>query len=536
MKKLRHTIIISGLIAFFSLSFAPPCPAAQMGDLMKKFVVAGDDFFEWFPAGDYNSVENQYAVYYRISGFLDPAQTGLWLSGLNGHHIAYDGTTSDPIGCLTTPGLGLQAWAKPAYNPFRNEYLVSYVVEQEKTGWDVVARIVDAQGNCITETMVISAQTAQAQHPFIVFNPVRKVYFITWDDNRNGTNQNDVFGIMLKEDGSVATEEFVICDAPGDQIFTDMALNTSDGSCLITWEDFRYVDQWRSNGDIFGAVVSAAGEIIKKDVPVCDDTGKENEGDQRQQHQAYNSKANSYLVVWWDERPTTQNAAVYGRIINANGEPAGNDFVFVDAPRPQIFCSPRYHEKSDRFFAVWDDERDADPNSQDAAKRSQRDIYGRWFLPSGAPDGPEIPIEINNGEQRDPKLIYNPLMDTFLIVWRNYNVTEAGGGGAPIGGGHITEAPGNVDGMLYGVPSFMTARVTDKNTEAPLQDAAATVWSFGSKVSVQTNAGGWFNIFENGQKKGFYLLVTRRDGYRTSFDLATYSGEPLDVRIQLTAK
>ena len=27
-------------------------------------------------------------------------------------------------------------------------------------------------------------------------------------------------------------------------------------------------------------------------------------------------------------------------------------------------------------------------------------------------------------------------MDTFLIVWRNYNVTETGGGGAP-----ITDAP-----------------------------------------------------------------------------------------------
>jgi hypothetical protein len=536
MKKVKQIFIISGFIAVCFLSFAPPAPAAQMGDLMKKIVIAGDDIFEWFPAGDYNSMENAYAVFYRISGYLDPAQTGLWMSALNGHLISYDGTASDPIECLTTPGTGLQAWAKPAYNPFRNEYMVSFVVGQEKTGWDVVARIVDAQGNCISETMVVSALTAQAQHPFIVFNPVRKVYFITWDDNRNGSNQNDVFGIMLKEDGSIDTEEFVICDAAGDQIFTDMALNTSDGSCLITWEDFRHVDQWKSNGDIFGAVVSGNGEIIKKDIPVCDDNAKENEGDQRQQHQAYNSKANNYFVVWWDERPSTQNAAIYARIINADGEPAGNDFPLVDAPKPQIFCSPRYHEKTDRIFAVWDDMRDADPDSQDAAKRSQRDIYARWFLPTGEPDGPEIPIETNNGEQRDPKLIYNPLMDTFLIVWRNYNVTETGGGGAPIGGGHITEAPGNVDGMLYGVPSFMTGRVADKNTGAPLQDAATTVWSLGSKVSLQTNAGGWFNVSENGQKKGWYLLITRKDGYRTSFELARYSGEPLDIKIQLTAK
>ena len=93
-----------------------------------------------------------------------------------------------------------------------------------------------------------------------------------------------------------------------------------------------------------------------------------------------------------------------------------------------------------------------------------------------------------------------------------------------------------MDGMLYGVPSFMTGRVADKNTGMPLQDAATTVWSLGSKVSLQTNAGGWFNIAENGQKKGWYLLITRKDGYRTSFKLASYSGEPLDMTIQLTAK
>jgi hypothetical protein len=534
MKQIQLTASWFVIISVFLFWSVTPSSSAQMGGLMKQITIAGDSFFEWFPAGDYNSIENEYASFYRISGYLDPAQTGVWMSGLNGRRISYSGVVPDPITCLTIPATPLQAWAKPAYNPFRNEYMVSFVEGQEKTGWDVFARIVDAQGNCISDKIVISDLPAQSQHPFIVFNPIRKVYFITWDDNRNG--KNDVFGIMLKEDGSIDKEEFVVCDAPGDQIFTDMVLNTSDGSCLITWEDFRNVDQWKSNGDIYGAVVSGTGEITKKDIPICDDHGKENEGDQRQQHQTYNSKANNYFVVWWDERPTTQNAGIYARIINANGEPAGDDFLLVDAPKPQIFCSPRYHEKTDRIFAVWDDKRDSDPNSPDEKKRNQRDIYARWFLPTGEPDGPEIPIETNNGEQRDPKLIYNPLMDNFLIVWRNYNVEEAGGGGAPLGGGHVTEEPGNVEGMLYGVPWFMVGRVMDKNSGAPLQDAATTLLSLGTHALLQSNEGGWFTIAEDSQKNGWYLLITRKQGYRTSFDLVQYKGEPLDVRIHLAPK
>ena len=234
---------------------------------MKKITIAGDDFFEWFPASDYNSIENEFLVSYRISGFLDIEQVGVWLSGINARRIAHDGTVlGDPIANITTPGTGLQAWSKPAYNPFKNEYMVSFVLGTEETGWDLFARILDAQGNPVSEIITISAIPAHSQHPFIVFNPIRRVYFITWDDNRNGTNQNDVFGIMLKEDGSIDKEEFVVCDAPGDQIFTDMAVNTDDGSALVTWEDFRNVDQWKSNGDIYGAMVSGDGEIIKKDI------------------------------------------------------------------------------------------------------------------------------------------------------------------------------------------------------------------------------------------------------------------------------
>jgi hypothetical protein len=535
--KQRASVRTAILVAISCILFFSNQSGAAMGDYMKKIVIAGDDFFEWFPAGDYNSLENEFLVSYRISGYLDTAQVGVWLSGINARRIAHDGTVlGDPIENITTPGTGLQAWSKPAYNQFRNEYMISFVLGKEGTGWDLFARILDAQGNPISEIITISAIPAQSQHPFIVFNPIRRVYFITWDDNRNGTNQNDVFGIMLKEDGSIDKEEFVVCDAPGDQIFTDMAVNTDDGSALVTWEDFRNVDQWRSNGDIYGAVVSGIGEIIKKDIPVCDDHGKENEGDQRQQHQTYNSKADNFFVVWWDERPTTQNAAVYARIINANGEPAGDDFLLVDAPKPQIFCSPRYHEKTDRIFAVWDDMRDSDPDSQDEDKRSQRDIYARWFLPTGEPDGPEIPIETNNGEQRNPKLIYNSLTDSFLIAWRDYNVDETGGGGAPIGGGHITEAPGNVVGMVYGTPSFITARAVDKHTRNPVNDASVAIWGIGLKSSLKTNAGGWFNIADEGQRKGWYIAVARKSGFRMAVKLIRYTGKPVDTTIELSSR
>ena len=504
--------------------------AGEMGGVMNPIVIAGDSFFEWFPSGAYNSIENEYVEFYRISGYLDHDQPETWLSGINGRIISYSGEVQPtPIATITTPGPAIQAWAKPAYNPFKNQYMVSYVQGQDKTGWDVFAVILDSQGNPVSDRIIISNAPTQAQHPLIVFNTVRKVFFITWDDGQN------IFGKMLKEDGTIDRDEFMVCDSEGEQVFTDMALNTRDGSCLVTWEDFRHVSNWREDGDIYGTLVSSTGEILKKDIPVCDDFGTDSAGDQRQQHQAYNSKADNFFVVWWDERPSTMDGGIYARIINADGEPAGKDFLLVDEPNPQIFCSVIYHEKTDRIFAVWDDKRDADPESEDEVLQDRKDIYARWFKPDGTPDGPEISIEKQDGQQRNPKIVYNGVMDQFLIAWRNYNVDESGTTGDAIGGGHISEAPGNVEGIIYGVPSFLTARIIDADTGAPISDATVRVLGIGESESVETNTGGWVNISEDGQKNGWYLVIAGGKGYKTHLDIIKYNGTGVDLTIELSS-
>ncbi len=111
---------------------------------------------------------------------------------------------------------------------------------------------------------------------------------------------------------------------------------------------------------------------------------------------------------------------------------------------------------------------------------------------------------------------------------------ETGGGGAPIGGGHITEAPGNVVGMVYGMPSFIKARVVDRNTYNPVANASITILGIRSKTTQETNAGGWFNIAAEGQKKGLYLAVVRKSGYQTAVKLMRYTGIPMDMTIKLS--
>jgi hypothetical protein len=190
-----------------------------------------------------------------------------------------------------------------------------------------------------------------------------------------------------------------------------------------------------------------------------------------------------------------------------------------------------YHQKSDRIFAVWDDKRDSNPDSEDEQEQGRKDIYARWFLPTGEPDGPEIPFELQEGEQRNPKITYNPLMNQFLIAWRNYNVEEEGGGDTPLGEGHITEAPGNVEGMLYGMPSFLLGRVMDEEAGTPIEDALTIIMGKGMLELTRTGPGGWFNLEEKLQSSGTYGILVLKLGYHLELQFIDYQDEPQEVTI-----
>ena len=124
-------------------------------------------------------------------------------------------------------------------------------------------------------------------------------------------------------------------------------------------------------------------------------------------------------------------------------------------------------------------------------------------------------------------------MDRFLIAWRNYNVEEEGGSEDPIGDGHINEEPGNVEGMLYGMPSFLLGRIVDKDTTAPIEDACTIIFGIGAAKLTKTNEGGWFNVEENSQAEGIYLVLVFKLGYLPAIQSVVYAGEPRQATIEM---
>jgi hypothetical protein len=144
--------------------------------------------------------------------------------------------------------------------------------------------------------------------------------------------------------------------------------------------------------------------------------------------------------------------------------------------------------------------------------------------------GTEFPISTEENNQRYTVVAYNPLMDRLLTVWRDELEEEVLDGG---GSGHVTASGGNIMGKIYGVPSFLTFRVLDQETGDPVQGALALVIGPAVPAMKRTNRGGWFNIAENAQPEGNYLVVLLKFGYHMTSQFVDYTGTALQETIAM---
>jgi hypothetical protein len=480
---------------------------------------------EWMPSVAYNSIENEFLIMWHSTGIREEGGENMY--SLHAQRISSDGKLlGESFSPLKSAGPERRLLPRAAYNPFLNEYMVSFAMGQEETDWDPFITILDGKGNTVVDSYPVSEQPTKSAHPNIVFNSVRRQYFMVYNDSRTGSP--DVFGIILDEDGTVLKEDILINTSAGDQMNPAVCYNPIDDTYLVNWEDFRNVANWMEDGDIYGALLDGQGNIIVNDIPMVDDHEVDDEGDQRVQEIAYNSDRNEFLTMWWDSSPSLDGGGIKGRIIDPEGTALGSDFVVVDAPGSQTFPHAEYIESKKMYFMIWDDTRNTDNSSE--GSDATRDVYAGWLNPDGTLAGDDVPITAAEGTQRYSEFAYNPLMDRFLVVYRD-EVDEAVSEG---GSGHIAESGGNILGMLYGVPSFLTCRVVDSATGNPVENAKAVVIGPCLPAVETTNSGGWFNIAKGSYFNGKYFMIVQKKGYQLAIESITYTGDPVETTINIS--
>jgi hypothetical protein len=534
MQKKGILMCVAFCFALSLLMIPKVCSAGEMGDFDVD-VAIGTTWprHEWMPGMAYNPVENDFVVLWHTSGPFE--EGGEVVYSLDGQRVSSDGDlVGGPIPVVPPFG-GYCSLPRPVHNVFLNEYMVTFSLGDQYAGRDSYIAIVGGDGDILLPPTCVSDTETNTSHQFLAFNSQDREYLLSFNDY-DEMGYSDNLGYILDEDGTVISDMFGIGTPAGDQFTPYPEYNPIDSTYLLSWEDFRHAPGpwWEGPNDIYGALLDADGNQIAE-IPVIEDCGMPDEGTQWTPAIAHNSDTNEFLVLWGDTRPSLINSsAVLGRIILADGTPAGPDFIVADAALRQGNPEVVYVESMGQYFVVWTDCRNCDPDLPPRVYDNQ-DIYGKWLSASGEPVGDDIPICTLEGNQAYPAVAYSTVMERLLITWRDMSVDEPLEP-APPGPGHLRPSPGDVMGRVYGMASFCSGRVVEEGTGDPVEGASVKVLKKGPAQQTATNVGGWFNIVEDSQATGEYMLLVSKPGYKTVQVSLDYEGEPLTVVVEISKK
>jgi hypothetical protein len=425
------------------------CTQDDMTFLSEKTEIAANpNLAEWIPRIAYNSVDDEFLVVWTEQGVREPGGGSLY--GIVAQRFESSG---DMIGARFEPaGAPLQKiilLPTPEFNMFTKEYFIGYTMVGD--GFDEYGAICNSSGGSVKQPFVISGQPKSQMHTRLAFNSTKHEYFVVYNSSESGSP--DIKGVILAEDGTPVSGEIMINDTPGDQYNPFIAYNPHNDTYLLNWEDFRNVPTWEQNGEIYGALLDSAGNVLVNDIPMIDDFGTSNEGDQRLNEVTYNPDKNQFLVCWTDTAPSLDNVGIRGRFITAGGKLAGPIFTIVDGIGPQIFPHAIYVPSRKSYFMMWEDGRNQENTDDSWRNLTDLDIYGKWMSANGRQFSDEVTFCEEPGVQRYSSISYSEQSERFLVTWQDIVDEDLHLGETDDQSGqHVKEAGGNVYAIAYGKP------------------------------------------------------------------------------------
>ena len=404
--------------------------------------IAANDLRKALPDVAWNADEDSFLAIWAAAPGMESSSTDYFISG---QKISNTGELiGEPLEILKTDDILMLP--RVVYNPNKNQFLVIYC--RGENYFNIRGIILDTNGNALGEQFIITDVPANQFHYTAAFNSKRNQYFITYNDFRDEVSS--VYGVIIDDTGNIVKKEFLLCSATGHQINPVVCYNPTDNTWLINWEDFRAhgnsldaLETLEVMTDIYGALLSGDGTIVKSDIPMCADAGTTN-ADQRFNSIDYNSNKNEFLTSWTDTRDNINNVAVMGRIVKADGSMPENDFTLVDAPGAQMVSHTHYVPSGDAYFVVFErDKNDVDKFYFKDIK-ANLDIGAQWLDNTGRPEGDLIDIFNGEGNQRFVRFTYSEKNGAFLLIWQS----DFPGVSDSVEG-HIMSAGGNIMGALY---------------------------------------------------------------------------------------
>jgi len=400
------------------------------------------------PAIAYNSTDDEYLVVWSDH------RPGTVEADIYGQIFSAGGIPQGDNFMVSDAG-GEQDYPYAAYNSTDGNYMVVWR-DRRGADYDVYGQLVSATGELAGANFAVNTDANDQRVHDIVYDPDANHYLVVWGD----TGDNRAEGQLLDNTGGlIGTSPFTITGSGGD--LPRAAYDSNRNSYVVVYA--------QGAADIYGQAVAADGSLSGAAFAIC--TASDN---QSYPDVEFNANRREYLVVWWDRRNSaTTNTDIYGRRINQDGVPQGNEIAISNAADVQTMPRVTYNSRVNQWLVAWEDHRNQDVSdtdiygqrvlTQSLATQGNFIIYdgpeGQWsvalaarptttgaeFLAAwgdarngykyeivaqriaaltGALKWHDFNVSAPLGSQENPDVVYNPNAQQFLVVWQDGRQNE----------------------------------------------------------------------------------------------------------------
>jgi len=294
-----------------------------------------------------------------------------------------------------------------AVDTINNRYAVVYYKESS-----FYLQIRNLDGSLYVDELLLSSDSNKWYEPAIAFDPEEQTYLAVWADDRNAISSanvnSDIYASIISADGNLVKAEFPICNNTDIQNNPDIAYDSVNKKFLVAWHDNR---SGFANNRIVGQFVNGKGELLDaaSDVNVQISFGPG--FDHFNPALSFDENNQQFLIVWGE---TSANHDLHGQLLNSDGTLSGSPIIVSNSGRTQEFPQVAFSKEANNFLVTWLDNRHA--------TRSfgyDNYIYGRIVDSAGVPVGEDFMISKDNGDNREQRLVYSSKIKSYVVGWND---------------------------------------------------------------------------------------------------------------------
>jgi hypothetical protein len=280
-----------------------------------------------------------------------------------------------------------------------------------------------AQGPIGSEFRVNTYTTSGQADPFVAMGGPLGNFVVVWDSPGQDGSALGIFGQRFNDVGAPLGPEFRVNTYTTDFQFASSVAADSAGNFVVVWQS--YTQDGAANG-IFGQRYSSSGAPVGAEFLVNTYTTASQSG-----AAVASDAAGNFVAVWVSDTQDGSNSGVFGQRFASAGAPLGPEFRVNTFTTGNQFRAAVAADNAGNFLVTWDSA------LQDG---SSTGVFAQRFSSSGVPLGPEFRVNTQTVGDQFTSSAAADSSGNFIVVWQDVDGSDLGvfgqryaSSGAPLG-------------------------------------------------------------------------------------------------------